>query len=216
MTKKHFNYADLGLSDYRAMSDADLIAAYDGSDEYIEEMALALVERADLVDDWEAADGETFEAVLYRAVTILREALIPEVKKIRERACRSMTAFAQIFGIPYRTLQGWESTAKAAHRDCPDYVADLLREAVERDNADILLGRAIKFVLVNQGRGSGTEMVYEHLSEAMSDFRYYSSMLTKGDRSSIYLCTRECTFEDGEWKPGLGDDLTIIAEYTPE
>lgn len=39
--------------------------------EYVPEICAEICRRADMVDEWEAADGETFESVLYRAARIL-------------------------------------------------------------------------------------------------------------------------------------------------
>lgn len=50
------------------------------------------------------------------------------IKELRERTGLSQSKFANKYGIPVRTLQGWE-----AGKRVPDYVIRLLARCVEED-----------------------------------------------------------------------------------
>lgn len=45
--------------------------------------------------------------------------------RLRERACLSKAAYAERYGIPYRTVQNWEA-AGAEHREIPEYLKMLI------------------------------------------------------------------------------------------
>lgn len=51
------------------------------------------------------------------------------VKAIRALTGLSQVAFATAFGIPKKTIEGWESNG-SVHRDCPPYTLALLVYAV--------------------------------------------------------------------------------------
>lgn len=54
-----------------------------------------------------------------------------EIKSIRLLTGLTQTEFGQrLGGIPLRTIQNWESSARA----CPPYVVDLIRFRVEHDD----------------------------------------------------------------------------------
>ena len=52
-----------------------------------------------------------------------------KVKEIRAKTGLSQAKFAEMYGIPRRSLENWE----AGSRVPPDYVIDLLRFKVESD-----------------------------------------------------------------------------------
>ena len=55
-----------------------------------------------------------------------------EIKTIRLRTGLTQTEFGQrLGGIPLRTIQNWESSARA----CPPYVMELIRYRVEHDDS---------------------------------------------------------------------------------
>lgn len=43
-------------------------------------------------------------------------------KELRDRSGMNMTQFSKYFGIPYRTIQNWES----GERQCPSYLLELM------------------------------------------------------------------------------------------
>lgn len=45
-----------------------------------------------------------------------------DVKTLRTLSGMTQTAFADYFGIPYRTVQDWN----AGKRQCPEYLLDLM------------------------------------------------------------------------------------------
>lgn len=55
------------------------------------------------------------------------------IKKIRELTGLSQSQFANQYNIPLHTLQSWESQGAAKHRDCPEYVLQLLERVVKMD-----------------------------------------------------------------------------------
>lgn len=56
------------------------------------------------------------------------------IKEIRELTKLTQEAFAAKYEIPVSTLKGWEADpASSRHRNCPDYVRELLRRAVFAD-----------------------------------------------------------------------------------
>lgn len=52
-----------------------------------------------------------------------------DIKAIRAKSGLSQAAFAEKYNIPKRTIEGWE----AGERECPVYVVELLKRAVEED-----------------------------------------------------------------------------------
>ena len=54
------------------------------------------------------------------------------IKALRRRTGLSQTEFGKILGgIPLRTIQNWESSA----RSCPPYVMELIRYRVDHDES---------------------------------------------------------------------------------
>ena len=53
------------------MTNNELAKKISEATEWIEEDIIELVERAGLKDEYEAADGETFESVVYKAAELL-------------------------------------------------------------------------------------------------------------------------------------------------
>lgn len=51
------------------------------------------------------------------------------ITEIRQLTGLSMTAFAKLYGIPYRSLQNWE----AGIREPPPYLLTLLERVVKAD-----------------------------------------------------------------------------------
>lgn len=45
------------------------------------------------------------------------------IKALREASGMTQKAFAEYFGIPYRTIQDWN----AGLRKCPDYLMELMK-----------------------------------------------------------------------------------------
>lgn len=43
-------------------------------------------------------------------------------KELRNQSSMNMTQFGKYFGIPYRTIQSWES----GERQCPTYLLELM------------------------------------------------------------------------------------------
>lgn len=54
-----------------------------------------------------------------------------EIKEIRKQTGLSQAKFAAYYHIPKRTLESWEM----GQRECPGYVVELLRRAVDEDFA---------------------------------------------------------------------------------
>lgn len=55
------------------------------------------------------------------------------IKDIRTLTGLSQAQFADKYHIPKSTLQCWESEGTIKHRDCPDYVKELLEFKVKYD-----------------------------------------------------------------------------------
>ena len=51
------------------------------------------------------------------------------IKELRERAGMTRPAFAEYFGIPYRTIQDWE----LENRECPAYLLELVKYKLEKE-----------------------------------------------------------------------------------
>lgn len=51
------------------------------------------------------------------------------VREMRELLGVSQQGFSQLYGIPKRTIENWESEV----RKCPEYVLNLLERAVKED-----------------------------------------------------------------------------------
>lgn len=51
------------------------------------------------------------------------------IKELRQAAGMNITQFSQYFGIPYRTVQGWE----LGERQCPSYLIDLIQYKLEKE-----------------------------------------------------------------------------------
>ncbi len=56
-----------------------------------------------------------------RATKAVWEVARMDMKSIRERMGLNKTKFSELYGIPYKTIQSWESDTKM-HRDPPDYL----------------------------------------------------------------------------------------------
>lgn len=52
-----------------------------------------------------------------------------DFKELRQRSGLSRHKFADLFGIPYRTVQNWE----LGLRECPDYLLNLMRYYLEKE-----------------------------------------------------------------------------------
>lgn len=94
-----------------------------------------LCELAGLSDEYNGADGDTFEDVISRAAEFFGVSVIATVaealKSLRKRTGLSQTAFGDICGgIPLRTIQNWESGI----RECPDYVLFLIKSHLKSEN----------------------------------------------------------------------------------
>lgn len=55
------------------------------------------------------------------------------IKEIRSLTGLSQAQFADKYNIPKSTLQCWESEGAVKHRDCPEYVVELLEFKVKFD-----------------------------------------------------------------------------------
>ena len=94
-----------------------------------------LARLAGLSDEYNEADGDTFECVIDRAAEFFGVTVIATVaealKSLRKRTGLSQTAFGDICGgIPLRTIQNWESGI----RECPDYVLFLIKSHLKSEN----------------------------------------------------------------------------------
>jgi len=56
-----------------------------------------------------------------------------DFKKLRKQSGMNKKEFAGYFGIPYRTIQNWESEAESVARRCPDYVLKLIEFRLKID-----------------------------------------------------------------------------------
>ena len=54
---------------------------------------------------------------------------IVDIKSLREASGMSRAAFAEYFGVPYRTLQKWE----LGERECAPYLVALIRYKLEKE-----------------------------------------------------------------------------------
>lgn len=52
-----------------------------------------------------------------------------QIKEIRQLSGLSQAKFSVKYGIPKRTIESWEM----GERECPEYLINLLRRAVEED-----------------------------------------------------------------------------------
>ena len=59
------------ISEIRCFSDEELAEKINELDHWEEDLLKELIERADLQEEWDAADGATFEDVVYKAAEIL-------------------------------------------------------------------------------------------------------------------------------------------------
>lgn len=94
-----------------------------------------LCELAGLSDEYNNADGDTFEDVISRAAEFFGVSVIATVaealKSLRKRTGLSQTAFGEVCGgIPLRTIQHWET----GDRECPDYVLFLIKSHLKSKN----------------------------------------------------------------------------------
>lgn len=94
-----------------------------------------LCELAGLLDEYNEADGDSFECVIDRAAEFFGVTVIATVaealKSLRKRTGLSQTAFGEVCGgIPLRTIQNWESGI----RECPDYVLFLIKSHLKSKN----------------------------------------------------------------------------------
>lgn len=56
------------------------------------------------------------------------------VAQIRLKTGLSQKAFGEKYHIPARSIENWEAPVDSAnHRECPEYVVELLRRVVEID-----------------------------------------------------------------------------------
>lgn len=59
-----------------------------------------------------------------------------EIKEIRKLTLLSQKEFAEKYNIPIYTLKKWELDASDPnHRNCPEYVKQLLEKAVRTDSS---------------------------------------------------------------------------------
>lgn len=57
-----------------------------------------------------------------------------DMKEVRERSGMSRSAFAEYFGISYRTIQNWELGEGSSNgRKCPKYLLELMKYKLEHD-----------------------------------------------------------------------------------
>lgn len=97
--------------------------------------ARRLCELAGLLDEYNAADGDTFEYVIDRAAEFFGVTVIATVaealKSLRKRTGLSQTAFGEACGgIPRHTIQNWESGI----RECPNYLLFLIKSHLKNEN----------------------------------------------------------------------------------
>ena len=52
------------------------------------------------------------------------------ITELIEASGMSRPAFAEYFGIPYRTIQNWD----LGLRDCPEYLLELMKYKLEKEN----------------------------------------------------------------------------------
>ena len=64
------------MKDYRDMTNEELGEAFREMQEWDQEACEELVARADMKEAWDAADGDTFESVLYEAAEKLEIEII--------------------------------------------------------------------------------------------------------------------------------------------
>lgn len=57
------------------------------------------------------------------------------LKSLRNKLGLSQTELAEVFSIPRRTLEAWETTNPANHNPAPEYVLTLLEKVVECEEA---------------------------------------------------------------------------------
>lgn len=56
-------------------------------------------------------------------------------KELREASGLSREAFAEYFGISYRTIQNWELYGISKEgRKCPEYLLELMKYKLEKEN----------------------------------------------------------------------------------
>ena len=55
-----------------------------------------------------------------------------DIKALREAHGLTRPAFAERFGIPYRTVQAWE----LGDRECPGYVYELIKYRLENEKVE--------------------------------------------------------------------------------
>lgn len=61
------------MNSLKRLSDGELLELFNSSNTYDLDVCVEIVNRAGLTAEWDACDGETFENVLYDAISILCE-----------------------------------------------------------------------------------------------------------------------------------------------
>lgn len=150
MPKTENEWADLWNSGFAPTENEidDLIFA---DEEEVEELAEAireadswddcqdeirhLCELAGLSDEYNDADGDTFEDVVSRAAEFFGVTVIATtaeaLKSLRKRAGLTQARLGEVCGgIPRRTIQNWET----GDRECPGYVLYLIKSHLKSEN----------------------------------------------------------------------------------
>jgi DNA-binding transcriptional regulator YiaG len=52
------------------------------------------------------------------------------IKELRIQSGMNIKQFSEYFGIPYRTIQNWES----GQRNCPEYLLSLIEYKLKKEN----------------------------------------------------------------------------------
>lgn len=81
------------------------------------------------------------------------------VKEIREKTGLSQSNFAKKYGIPVRTLQGWEAGRKA-----PDYILEMIAKNVALDEIEL---KAWFFSEYRDRAGTGATKMFKDRDEAV-------------------------------------------------
>lgn len=58
------------------------------------------------------------------------------IKEMRKLLGLSQADFAHKYNIPKRTIECWETSSPTAHRECPEYVKQLLERCVLMDYSE--------------------------------------------------------------------------------
>ena len=134
----------------------------------------------------------------------------PTVKQMRESMEMTQVRFSEFTGIPYRTLQNWESGSSK----CPEYVLDMLNELIRPYLDDTQTG----YTWFSQEEAGAD--IYENIfltkEAALADARSIWDHLTDSEKKDHSVSIGKCKLMRDEYDDQLYPDLTDGIYYQQE